>query len=338
MIQKRLAYIDICKGLLIVFVIVSHIPFFIGPSHHKIHNSFCELIGRINLYAFVPYFMTAFFLITGYCTNFNKAFKSFFISTFKSLKIPAVTLSAISLIIYKVCDGVNSPMEYLHLGLIHSWYISLFWFLDVLFLARLLYWVINRISNTYIRGAVCLVLFCFTYYCNYWDLYPNYGFHRHAFFYSLFLYMGQGLRSRQFGFNVKSAFISSLLYVLMVLFILIMDIPCPDISGSLRVAEKDSLFFWLAMSSIGSVGIIGVSRLIQHNSLLEFIGKNSLVFYCFHLVILHEITLIYKYVPSDNYILSLLVFLFILVIVIVLCSLLSRLFNTKYGKYVIGKF
>lgn len=338
MTKSRLAYIDISKGLLILFVIIGHIPYFIGHSHHDIHNSFCELIGSVSAYAFAPYFMTAFFLITGYCTNFQKDFKLFFITTFKSLKIPAVSLSAISLVIYKICDGVDSPLEYFHLGLIHSWYISLFWFLDVLFLARLLYWLINKIDNIYIRGLICLVLYCYTYYCNCFDLYPNYGYHRHAFFYSFYLFLGQILRITNFDFGIKSTLVFSLIYVTLVFGLLSWGIPLPNISGPIHVTEKDVLFFWLIMSVTGSIGIIGICRHIRYCRILEFLGKNSLIFYCFHLVLLHEITPVYRLIDPDNYILSMLFFLLILAFVVIICSVLSKLFTTKYGKYLIGKF
>lgn len=92
-VVKRLSYIDVAKGLLILLVVYDHLP---DMYMYKLNlsNEYIEYLDKTQ-WVYKLFFMLAFFCITGMCSNFNKDFKTFFISNYKSLIIPNVILGMI---------------------------------------------------------------------------------------------------------------------------------------------------------------------------------------------------------------------------------------------------
>lgn len=67
--MKRIEYIDVCKGMLILLVLIHHIP--------QAGNWACGMdslvLDYINGYSFIvcSFFMQAFFVVSGYCSSFS---------------------------------------------------------------------------------------------------------------------------------------------------------------------------------------------------------------------------------------------------------------------------
>ena len=180
------------------------------------------------------------------------------------------------------------------------------------------------------------MLFVFTYFLNYLNLYPNYGYHRHALFFVMFIFIGNWLRKKNFIFEIKWILATLITYLLSTLFLFLGGYSTPSITGPLNVTSSDSIFFWLMLSFSGSITIVGICKLFDRNRVLQYIGKNSLVFYCFHLSFL-KLSLGIKYL-SDSYFFSLVYLLLILTVILGLCTLFSEMLNSKYGRYLLGKF
>lgn len=118
--HKRFSYIDVAKGILILMVVWDHLPdvYIYLLKQTNIH---IEWLDRTQ-WLFKIFFMPAFFCITGFCSNFNKDFKSFFVSNAKSLLIPNILLG----MIVSHSIGVGRVIMY---G-------GSFWFLSALFWQR----------------------------------------------------------------------------------------------------------------------------------------------------------------------------------------------------------
>ena len=86
--KKRIPYFDVAKGMLICLVIISHI-YLETLTVAKIPNSTFAWM-RSWQWIHVSFFMPAFFIITGLCSNFEKEFKPFFISNVRTILIPAI--------------------------------------------------------------------------------------------------------------------------------------------------------------------------------------------------------------------------------------------------------
>ena len=91
--EKRLNWIDSSKGLLILLVVLGHITIYANANH--INNPIFNEIGNsYGLYS--PFYMAAFFVITGFVSNFDKPYREFLSSNIKSLLIPSITLILLS--------------------------------------------------------------------------------------------------------------------------------------------------------------------------------------------------------------------------------------------------
>lgn len=106
--KHRLNYIDVAKGLLILMVIYNHTGNLAVAS--GVHNSVIDFIPETRF--FKPFFMPAFFVIAGMCSNYNRDFKSFFISNAKALLIPAVSLLFVRILVRYIFTGTFSSMEW----------------------------------------------------------------------------------------------------------------------------------------------------------------------------------------------------------------------------------
>ena len=70
--KLRFQYIDIMKGILILLVVYGHT---VWQAHEVgIHNQTIEMLGETG-FLYEPFYMAAFFAITGYCSNFKKSYK-----------------------------------------------------------------------------------------------------------------------------------------------------------------------------------------------------------------------------------------------------------------------
>lgn len=332
--NKRLPYIDIAKGVLIWMVIIGHVYYFLC---RKRFDPTFSLISPICSFLWVPYNMPAFFIITGICSNFEKDFLTFFKSNFKTLKIPAITLTAIWLLVRKICSGETDPISYLHLGLVNSWISSDYWFLDALFLTKMTYWLIHKfIKKETMRFFICLLFYCAGFYLTNYTEIREIGAYKHAMLLMIFLYIGTYIK--KFEISKTITFICLGLYIAFSFFNQLVGIGQPDISGGIKLTNINFILC-LFQATLGSIGIIGLCKIWGENRFFEYCGRKSLIFYCVHIMCLFEIKEFFiDYMPQENIILSVLTHIAILLFVFIVCSGAAWLFDTKYGKYIVGKF
>ena len=98
-INNRISWVDIAKGLLILIVVWGHVPSIALSQRLGLHHEGLDEMGKL-MFVFNCFFMHAFFVLTGYTTNFKKNFLDFFFSSLKSLIIPAFCFSIITCLLY----------------------------------------------------------------------------------------------------------------------------------------------------------------------------------------------------------------------------------------------
>lgn len=332
-INKRLLYIDVAKGILIWMVILGHISYFILPYSN---DPICSNVNPLLSFFCNPYYLPAFFMVTGYCSHFDKDFVPFLWSNIKALKIPAVTLTAIWLIVRKICSGDTDPISYLHIGLVHSWIESDFWFLDALFLAKMVYWLINKcVKNKTLQLLLPFLVFCIGYYLAVYIHIHEVGSFVHAMLLMLFMAIGQYIK--KYDITAKVTMVCVGIYLFFSIFNLVLGIKQPIIVGGIHV-DNSNIVQYLFQAVSGSFAVIGLCKIWGQNRFFEYCGRKSLIFYCVHIMILFEIRYYYVHVPQDNILLSLAAYIFVLISIFLICSISSWIFETKYGKYFVGKF
>lgn len=96
---------------------------------------------------------------------------------------------------------------------------------------------------------------------------------------------------------------------------------------------------YLFYTVMGSLCCFGILKAINKCSILEYLGRNSLIIYCSHFIFLDiTLPLLNSYIQPANTICALLFTIIAVVIVTLLCSILVYLTKYRPFNYLIGKF
>ncbi len=304
--MNRISYLDTLKGFLMLVVVAHHVPYY-ALSYYHCENEFFASFMVVREFVYMPYFMTAFFVCTGMCSNFDKPFADFARGVVK-IAIPS------------------------YLILRHTQ-----WFIDAFILSKLLYWLVNKyVSNRYLKFAVVFALAalgCVLHGDRFF--YEAYAWH-HGLTMLLFIYIGQHLK--EFLTDKRYILAATIAYVVLALvcFLFWADIPYFE-----KVFHVSYITFvpFVVISLCGVMMTIGIAKLID-NRLLQFIGKRSLVFFLMHLVILRY--LIPRFMglvngTNGNLLASALLFVLIWLVVSALCLLVAKLLDHPNLKWLVGK-
>ena len=333
MSKQRIIYFDIAKGILILFLLMGHALLFI--KHEGVNDVFINGFQKCRLYIWTAYYMPAFFVITGYCTSFDKPFLPFLWKNIKTLKIPAIIFGTFLTLVTLVShDKLTITNVTSHL----SWCVidSGLWFLDALFISKLCFWALQRVTNNnYLILIACLVLFAigFLWYQEQKGDVTNI---KHALMLTFFLFFGQTLKASKYELLLERyKYIPLVLYILTTCCVLFWNLPYPYITNRMHLSWSSLLFFFL-LSTTGSLLILQLSKRIEPNRILEYIGKNSLVFYIFNTFALNiSVKLLSKYMTTTLN--CVLLFIGTIVLTCCLLTIICYLLNTKYLKFTLGK-
>ena len=333
MVKGRLAYIDIAKGILILFLLMGHALLFI--KNEGIDDGFINGFQNLRRYLWTSYYMPAFFVITGFCSNFTKPFPTFIWLNFKTLKIPAMIFGTFLALVTMASHHTFSYQRVFN----HVAFCvvdSGLWFLDALFIAKLIYWLILKlINNRFIISLLCLCVFLVGFILFKNNIpFKDYGNVCHAMMLTIFLFVGQELKNRQTDLQRKTLW-GGAVFLSVLLYISLLDIAVPFITNKISIDWRSLIPFFI-LSVSGSVTIMGISKLIGNSKWLEYIGKNSLVFYMFNTLALNiSVKLLVRYINSVT---SFFIYLLILIMACLTLIVITEVLNTKHLKYSIGKF
>ncbi|MCF0178728.1 MAG: hypothetical protein HUJ97_00585 [Bacteroidales bacterium] len=323
MIQPRLDYIDLAKGLGVILMLAAHIDSFILKDW---------------TYSF---HMPLFFVISGFCSN-KKVVSKAFVSGVRSLLLPYIVV-CLSIVFYFLCFQIannyikGSPFylyqltDYL-VWIPFSWGclashdigIGVVWFLWAMFWGRIWKSLIDSYFPTNIRLFVSVLLFITAIYLpigpyNFW------GF-KQGMQATVFLMLGASVKELDI-FNNKN---SCIWLGLCVLFLFASKYPIDmswwkyplGIYNILTASILSLSFIWLC----SNLDRVDSSHLSIFRKGLYYIGRNSLFFLCAECFILS--TQLLKPVMSMPFGV---VFFTKLCLLLSLCFLISR---TKIGRYI----
>lgn len=321
---SRISYLDVAKGLLILSVLIHHIPYTAEKAGVNLHEYF-----QIYRLLIVPFFMPAFFVITGWCTNFDKGFKTFLWSNVKGLLIPAFVLGALSNWIVLIADRCVDPVEYAKLGfrtIVTNG--GPYWFISALFVAKVLYWLINRYSPhkiaTWSVMLACLCVGLIVYNrgggWNYWN-------YQHAFILLIFLHMGRKAK------NMKLSWTYLMVYAVLVLISQLSGWH-PSITQGIHIRVIEIPLF-LALAFTGSMSVLWISKCINSDHALECWGQQSIILYGLHVSIFISL---FKEMARYDLPFNILSVSAVTIITTGLCTFGAYILNFKYIRCLIGRF
>ena len=304
--NQRISYLDVTKGLLIIMVAFSHIQW-LSQSFDGSASEKWFLLNKIGMYLWVPFYMPCFFVITGFCSNFNKNFAVFLKSKIVTLLFPMLVLS-----------------------------FSIHWFIWSMFTAIVIYFFINKyIKTEWLKALIIILLSFLGSICASFE--TIIAIRRYYIFHSIglviFVYFGQILKrySDKLLTN-KIIIITTVFYLCVVILSFFQGYKLPAIYSK----YDTTIFQWplhIFLSTFGSLMLIGISKIISKNKVFEYLGKNSLVIFFLHFT---AINLILRYCNFlfDSY----WGFFVVLIMAIALCSFISYILNKPQLSWLIGKF
>ena len=132
--------------------------------------------------------------------------------------------------------------------------------------------------------------------------------------------------------------IASFLYLIICVILAVLDVhkPVVALGSDCKVYE---IPLYLMSASTGSCLILWISKKIESCRVLELFGRESLIFYIFQIKVMHELERNYiDYFEVGRWPSVMLFVLVIFVITIIVLSVISRILETRYLKFLLGKF
>lgn len=321
--------IDITKGILICFLVLHHIEW-VEVGTRGVDNVLLSAF-RENVFPslFVCYFMQTFFMITGYCSNFEKDAKSFLTGQIKILLIPNAVFAVL-------CALYHSDISHLPETLLL--YGGGLWFLTAMFLSKICYFYLWRThkNHVFVISILLFVSFLGTL-LNHYQWFENMWWHRHAMDMAVYIAIGHLLKKKNF---IESR--TALLFVVAYLSILgscnLINISLPIVTA----AFSCNIGTWplhVLLATCGSIAFIKLCSYWKQNTVLEYLGRNSLIIYMWHLEVLCTFIPIFEDAfMSNSYFISAITTYSLFVTVLSLSVLIGLLMNIRYTKWMLGKF
>lgn len=331
--SKRIQYLDIAKGLLIMLLVISHYV-----SAHNVLNISHDYIEHIDpwLIIYRCFFMQAFFIISGYCTNFDKPFTLFFKTQIKQLIIPWITFEIFYATISVIWDGDISFSYFISKIFNERW--TVLWFLNALFFSKTIVWITRKITKSqFLLLSMTSILLIIGVLINKYDWGKNIFCIRESLASTLFVAIGLYLRSHQSIYRLLLNW-CIYIYILALLIFTSIGIHIPVVAAGLHVTLKQIPIF-LLMSLTGTFACLKICELIAHNSFFEYWGRNSLIVYGTHFMGLQSFVLIFYtlFSPINKY--NAIPYYFLIYLFeFIYCWIMIKIFTSKYLKWTIGSF
>lgn len=301
--KERTDYIDIAKGIGIIFVII---------GHSKIDE---------NLYNFIYAFhMPLFFIISGYLYDSEKwknlGFMTLINKRFKAYIIPYFVLCFINLFInipYEFIKNIRGK-ELLVSTLRHIWYIfystssaktspncSPLWFLTCIFLANIYIYFIFKIKDKNIR---IMILILATALCIFINKYvyltttlPTLPWHfDSALLGAVFMYIGYEIKKYNLLLDKSINMWGVIAAIIVGVYAIILNGPV-NMNGP---KVSNPILFYVGSIFISYALLYICANYIKHNKFLSYFGKNTILVMGFNYAINTYSRLIWKKVPILN--------------------------------------
>ncbi len=323
--KERIHYIDVAKGLLMLLVIVHHTFIY---NHESVMDVDIDKIMPIQNF-WTSFFMPAFFVITGYCTNFGRDFKNFLWRNFKSIMIPSCFFTFFSIMKLPHIDVVDALRSILLYG--GGW-----WFLPVLFFAKIIYWFLMHGLNRKVVLTILLVLSFLSTVFN--SLNSSIDYYNYLQVLNLTFYLWIGSECKAFIDKKSIGLAGALVFVIATLLSVkfLGGVPSVTYAFNCSVAQYP---LYLLLSVSGSVGFLYLCKLINKNFALEYFGKGSLLVFVTHFYfVVTMLNLMKESLLAHGFIGSMMLSFSCVVMVYMYTCVIIWIFSHKYLNWALGKF
>lgn len=325
--KERIHWIDISKGIAIICVFLGHT--ISSPSELS--------------YFVYSFHMPLFFLLSGYCFSVKRKFGDFILTKLKTIILPifslgltgAVFVAAFSQILkHEIIDWkwvfLNPFVQYKE----HS----LLWYLAALFVALMVFYGITKLMkdkplpiviSSFILGGISYSAIKLFHFDLPWNI-PT------ALIALPFIAIGYTIKKVDFSKKLGHLWVPVISFLGCVISGYCNQKFFGGVEMHTNAYGNIGLFYLSAF--LGSIAVISVSILLEKNSMLEYFGKNSLIFYALEPVQYFVNFLLKSFTPyfSSSKIFAYIFTIAAIIIICALCCLASFIIN-RYLPFLIGK-
>lgn len=331
--MNRIHSIDIAKGILILLLPIQH--YWSALSRLNLSTNYDWIILK---YQFIVacFFMCAFFVISGICSNFDKSENEFWKGNIKGIVLPYITFTIID----------NFP-ELIQHGTMNKLYDSFvnypthcnFWFLFALLGSKTIVYYLLRITrNDICIHCICFALLCFAVLCQ--KIFPSYNILAiyHVMIASFFVLFGYDMKRFSQVYSKLKKY-SLYLFPLIIILSMLFDVYLPVFVAGIFLGPSQIPLF-VVVAIIGTMFTLKISEIISSNVLLEFAGKNSLIIYALHFIPMYYLLpTIYALSNANSSFGNFVVFIILLYLIeYICCFVMSYLFSSTRFKVLIGRY
>ena len=332
---QRIPCHDVMKGILICLVILSHINLIIFCQARLPNETVRTLM--IHQWWYVAFYMPAFFFVTGVCSNFQKPFLPFLRKNFLTILLPAFTFSLLFGTLPQWITTGDCTTAFAQLGENLVLFGGFYWFLVSLFCSKLIYWGLSRIDNAGIRWTILTGMMLTGFVGYNYDLIPNYWYVCQTLDLTFFIGIGQWFKERK-SVSRWVYLCCTLLFLLLVAVFYHLDTSYPYVAADYHIKVWWKLLLHPLLATCGTLLVLGLSRWIDSNGILEFLGRGSLVIFMTHLCVLKGlISLLAPCLATAGTLVTLMLLTLLFVATLLICSALVWLFQQKYLRILLGK-
>lgn len=323
--KERKHWLDIGKGLAMLCIMWVHI-----------HDLFPWMAGQI----IQPFYLSFFFIASGVVFSQKGSFKEFLLNKCRSLLIPLFCLSTISILTSQIVStGSHSLIEdFKGLFLQIRGKDDYMWFVACLFLSEIIFYFVVLVKNTYTKWAIYITGLCLSIFL-YKSGVPSLPWHLETMGVSVF-FLGVGYEihahSEQLTkfSGIKYLFIGALLFALLLIFKIVQ---LKDYNVVQINAYESNALVWTGISMISCFAFIQAIICINRCELLEFIGRNTLIYFAFQTKFQRILEIVFKKLnfyslPLSKYYLGILI-----VVIEALCLAVVAIIFNRYFYFLLGR-
>lgn len=266
--EKRIKWVDIFKGILIILVILSH--------QHEIPD--------IYLTFFTPFFLTGFFFASGYLYK-DKSIKDFLKKRVFNLLIPWLLLSVLELLLNKgVMISIFQDISNLKNQMFRILTGNSLWFFPCLFVVEFYFLILKKtVKNEKLLYPIVLLISII----GLWIMTPGTKRFFHfdvALFMLLFYMLGYSMKENEQ--KIKKTVLASniILFILAIIYLLIRLYDFIFLKSYINLvnSELGNIPVYIISAIIGIYIVYILSNKIKKNVFLSFLGENTLLYYSLH--------------------------------------------------------
>lgn len=281
---KRIEYLDVAKGILILFLLIHHYY----SATRRLDGDFPNFyfFGHTQFMISV-FFMQCFFFISGFCTSVNKTWGRFTINQIRQLLIPIVIFNLLFAVFryfqlfpipnLLISNSIQST------GQTFLPILTGYWFLWALLISKLILYILIKVrDNAWFYLPVSFILMLIGFALKNYQIGSNIFFYQHALGSCFIVAFGHYCRENTRMYERLRSF-CSIAYPWLLALLVALGVSIPIFTAGMAVTMRQIPLF-LLVSIGGSLACLFYSEKVRGcvKDIFSFYGKNSIIIYGVH--------------------------------------------------------